>query len=258
MDSNYYAPPQAELESSPSAGESMRLPPDWGPVEVFKYSWELMQRDLGTWLAVAGIVFGVSLVMNIAIQGMSFVINIAASAAGEQGEALAGLGGLAILALSFVSWPINLWLAMGQARMAVNATRGEHIEVGQLFGGLPWLLSALGGTILIGLGGLFGTCLLIVPGIIFSTGMILFSVVLVDQDPGAIGAMQRSWELTDGYKGRIFLTLFVAGLAFFVVGVCTCGMGMLLFAALAPLFSLATALIYETSLAERPHLRAGG
>lgn len=257
MDNNYYAPPQAELEVSPSATGGMRLPPDWGPVEVYKTAWELMQRNLGTWAAVAGIVFGVALVLNLLTQGVSFILNIAASAAGDQGEALAALGALVVGLLSLVSWPINLWLGMGQARMAVSAVRGEPIEVGQLFAGLPWLLSAMGGTLLIGLGTLAGTCLLVVPGAIFAMGMVLFNVVLVDQNPGAIGAMERSWALTDGYKGRIFLTLFVGSLAAMVLTICTCGAGMLAVVAAAPLFSIGSALIYETVLDERPHLRTG-
>lgn len=258
MDNNYYAPPQAELEQAPTQGTSARLPPDWGPVEVLKYSWELMQQNLGTWLAVAGIVFGVSLALNLITQGASFAINLVASQAGDGGEILAAVGALVVFGMSLIAWPINIWLAIGQARMALNAVRGVPLELGQLFTGMPWLLSGLGGTLLVGLGTVIGGCLLIVPGAIFATGMTLFNLVLVDQDPGAIGAMQRSWELTDGIKGRIFLTLFVVGVAAMVVTICTCGMGALLFVGLAPLLSVGLALIYETALDEKPHLRAGG
>ncbi len=257
MDDNLYAPPQSNLEVTPSSGSATRLPPDWGPVEVFKIAWELMQRNLGTWLAVAGIVFGISLVMSFITQILSVGFNVIGASVGDDEGVFAMLGAVVTMVFSFVTWPVNLWLAIGQARMAISAVRGQPIEIGQLFSGLPWLLSAVGGTLLVGVGMLFGFCLLIVPGVIFAVGMTLFTFVVVDQDPGAIAAIERSWALSDGYKGRIFLTFFVAGLAAMIITVCTCGTGALLFIALAPMFSVGLALIYETLLDEKPHLRAG-
>lgn len=258
MADNYYAPPQSELEVAPSSGGATRLPPDWGPVEVFKVSWELMQRNLGTWLAVAGIVFGVSLLMNILTQVTTFGFSLIGASVGDEEGVFAMLGMLVTFVMSLVAWPLNLWLAIGQTRMALGAVRGQPIEVGQLFTGLPWLLSAVGGALLIGLGVLFGTCLLVVPGVILGTGMMLFTLVVVDQDPGAVAAIERSWAITDGFKGRIFLTFFVGALAGLVITVCTCGTGALLFIALAPLFTVSLALMYETILDERPQLRVQG
>ncbi|HEX8118643.1 MAG TPA: hypothetical protein VF521_15315, partial [Pyrinomonadaceae bacterium] len=55
----------------------------------------------------------------------------------------------------------------------------------------------------------FGYILLIVPGIIFS---LMFSVSVpaaIVERLGAVDAMRRSYELTKGYKGLIFITYFL-------------------------------------------------
>ena len=258
MDNNYYAPPNADLEQEPAPGEKVLLPSNWGPMDVYQLAWAVIQKELGVWLAVAGVVFGTSLLQAMIGQVLTFGVSLlGANMPADQQSVFGLLGSLASLGTSLIFWPINIWLAVGQARISLAAVRGEPITLGQLFSGLPWLLSALGGAILVGLGTFVGVLLLIAPGVIFASGMLLFTLVVVDQNPGALSAIGQSWAISDGYKGRIFLSVFVAGLALFILTVCTCGLGGLLFIAAAPLFSVGLALIYESILSEKPHLRAG-
>jgi len=69
----------------------------------------------------------------------------------------------------------------------------------------------IGITLMTGFAVFFGFLLLIVPGVIIMTGLILASTVAV-LEPGlsATQAMGRSWELTRGYRGKIFITVFVS------------------------------------------------
>lgn len=63
-----------------------------------------------------------------------------------------------------------------------------------------------------------GYIFLIVPGIIFSLMFSMAVPVAAAENRGIIESFERSKELTDGYKGLIFLTFFLWGLAIAVVG----------------------------------------
>jgi hypothetical protein len=58
-----------------------------------------------------------------------------------------------------------------------------------------------------------GFFLLIFPAFIFFAGLLLSTVVaVIESPPSATAAMNRSWALSKGYKGKVLLTMLVAGL----------------------------------------------
>jgi uncharacterized membrane protein len=58
-----------------------------------------------------------------------------------------------------------------------------------------------------------GLLVLIVPGLIIMAGLALATVTLVlEPGTGPIAAMNRSWELTQGSRWKVFITVFVAWL----------------------------------------------
>jgi hypothetical protein len=66
-------------------------------------------------------------------------------------------------------------------------------------------------SLLSGLLYIVGFLLLVVPAIVFICGLAVSSSALVlENQPSAIDAMRRSWDLTRGHKGRIFGALVVA------------------------------------------------
>ncbi len=68
-------------------------------------------------------------------------------------------------------------------------------------------------SIVVGLGFL----LLIVPGVILLSGLLLSTVVAVlEAPPSATAAMGRSWDLTRGFRGKVFLSVLVAFLLLLV------------------------------------------
>ncbi len=70
-------------------------------------------------------------------------------------------------------------------------------------------------SLVVGLGFLF----LIVPGVIAACGLLLTPSALVLEDlPGGTPALRRSWQLTDGFRGRIFGALAVAFLLLLIPG----------------------------------------
>ena len=63
----------------------------------------------------------------------------------------------------------------------------------------------------------FGFVLLIVPGLVLVAGLVLSTVVgVLETLDGPISAMGRSWELTRGYRTKVFLAVFVAFLLLLV------------------------------------------
>jgi uncharacterized membrane protein len=75
------------------------------------------------------------------------------------------------------------------------------------------LLSAVVAAILSALAIGAGFLLLIVPGIIVALALSLVTPVIVAEDAGGTQAMSRSWDLTKGYRWKIFVT----GLVYFAV-----------------------------------------
>ncbi|MCP4181117.1 MAG: hypothetical protein GY756_25410 [bacterium] len=57
-----------------------------------------------------------------------------------------------------------------------------------------------------------GFVLLLIPGIILALGWYVVTVVLVEEDEGIIGSFSRSWNLTKGYKGTLFVISILIGL----------------------------------------------
>lgn len=77
-------------------------------------------------------------------------------------------------------------------------------------------------SILVGLGFL----LLIVPGVILLSGLLLSTVVVVlEAPPSATAAMGRSWDLTRGFRGKVFLSVLVAFLLLLVPSIAIGGAG---------------------------------
>ncbi len=63
-----------------------------------------------------------------------------------------------------------------------------------------------------------GYLLCVIPGIIVTCGLFIAGPVLIVESMDPIGAMKRSWELTDGYKLTLFFLALAIGLLQMVVG----------------------------------------
>ncbi len=74
-----------------------------------------------------------------------------------------------------------------------------------------------------------GLVLLIVPGLILLAGLVLSTVVMVlEAPPSATAAMGRSWELTRGFRNKVFLAMCVAFLLLAVPGIAIGGAAAML------------------------------
>jgi|CXWL01.1.fsa_nt_gi hypothetical protein len=98
---------------------------------------------------------------------------------------------------------------LGRSVQAMDALRHAMGFIGRL------LVVAVGSAMLI----VTGLILLIIPGIIAISGLSLSSVVAVLEDKPGVAAMQRSWDLSKGYRRKVLSVIGIAMLLLIVPAV---------------------------------------
>lgn len=233
--SDVYAPPQSNLrETVPMAAGTGKgvYPPAVGP--LFTATLDRMKEHgavalLGTLMLSFG-----SAAVNMPFAFLpAFVRGLAIGLAGEQGLsegmdlALALLGVVAQLLGVVMQVLSGGYVLVGMARGNLAIARGGPVSLGDYFPTDPGLLAQgalanLVSTLAI----VAGFCLFIVPGVLAMVGLWLWPMALLDERRGALDALRRSWELTDGHKMDILvwhLVMFALGV---LVTLPTCGLGL--------------------------------
>jgi uncharacterized membrane protein len=111
----------------------------------------------------------------------------------------------------FISGPIGYstkWVFL-------KAVRGEPFELKDMFAVFQknyW--NAVAANVVVGLIIGFGIVMLIVPGIIFSIRLAFVPYLVIDREMELTEALNKSWQMTKGYGGQIFL---MAIISFFVI-----------------------------------------
>lgn len=137
---------------------------------------------------------------------------------------------------------VFLPLGWGYIVYFLNLIRFEEINYSRLFDGYKDILRIFLATFLSYLVIVIGLCLLIVPGIILATGLLMTDFILKD-DPeiSAIDAMAKSWKMTNGHKAELFY-LFLSFIGWIVLSLLTLGVGFLI---LSPYMQTTLAHYYE-------------
>jgi hypothetical protein len=101
----------------------------------------------------------------------------------------------------------SLTYGVFQRLRGAEASMGKCLQVG-----ISRLFPLIGVAILAGLAIVGGMILFIVPGIIFALMFSVAGPTTVVEKMGVVASLKRSKELTYGYKGTIFVVMFVLGL----------------------------------------------
>lgn len=144
---------------------------------------------------------------------------------------------------------ICLPLGWGFTVFFLRLIRNEELGYGRLFDGYKDFLRIFLTQFLAYIAIAIGFCLLIVPGVILSAGLVMTSFILKD-DPkiGYMDALKKSWDLTDGHKGGL-IWLFLSFIGWIILSGLTLGIGLLL---LYPYMQTTLAHYYEDLKAEKP------
>lgn len=183
------------------------------PGEVISYSFGIYFRNFFAFFAVTLIAYSPVIAITI------FTLT-------------GGLEGLDVSIMASVVFFVTIAAAMLAFPFATAALsygvlqnlRDKKPEIGELIGvGLRMMITVIAVAILQFLATMGGFILLIIPGIIIGVALTVSIPVAVEERPGAFKALRRSFELTKGYRGKIFLVFFGLGLINMVAALVVAG-----------------------------------
>lgn len=145
--------------------------------------------------------------------------------------------------ISFVWGLFGIALGVGYANYVIQFVRGKKLDWKEMFvfARDHWVVSLLSG-ILMALICAIGSVLLVIPGIIAEIGLAFWSYIIVDNpELGVTDVISKSWNLTKGYKGFIFIFI-LSFIGWSILADLTLG---ILYIWLMPYMLVATSLVYE-------------
>lgn len=159
--------------------------------------------------------------------------------------------------IDYVGWLITmagqLLLAMGLIRVALVEVQGGVPKLKQLFTTYEHALPFLGGVLLYTLTAFIGFLLFIIPGIVIAMGLQFFTYFIIDKNLSIRESLRASWDITSGYKMRLFGLALVLWLIN-VAGALLFGVGLIV---TIPLTALTMAHVYVQLLGKRGPVDSG-
>ena len=266
--SNPYAPPEASLRSDlPTFYGQDRLEP-FSPGAAVSRAWRIFKANPGLILGVVWSVQVVSFLYQLVGSGINAAV--ATQAPGPVVE------GLLTFSIAIIGLVIQLWLAVGQTLVLVNAAYERPTSLNDIVSGGPFFWPYVWGTILyvlviaglavaiflplgliVGLVGFdpknpsgAGVIVIAVGGLIAFVGLIylslrlyLYQFLIVDRGMSGSQALSASYQITKGHEMNLLGTGLLAGLIG-LSGILACGVGLLVTVPLAAfIFSCAYVLI---------------
>jgi len=155
------------------------------------------------------------------------------------------------LVITFLSLFLSMVGVGATTHIVSDAYLGEELSVGAAFARVMPMIGPL--TVLSVLSSLaigLGMVAFLVPGIIVGCGLAVSTTALVLERLSAVAAMRRSWSLTEGFRGKIFLALLVAFALLMIPGIALAaltivpGVGLLLDVLTAVVSLLVTPFLY--------------
>jgi hypothetical protein len=159
----------------------METPKAFLKKEAFSFGWRGVMDNPGLFVALACIMFGVSLGSRIF------------SWAGVRSQVALPLIGLAF-------WVLQMIVQVGILKIALKFCEGVVGKVSDVFSQSRFFFRYLGASILYGFIVVAGCILLVVPGIVWGIKYGFFSYAMVDKDLGVMESLRWSAAITNGYK----------------------------------------------------------
>lgn len=132
---------------------------------------------------------------------------------------------------------------LGLSYFFLNIVRNKHASIDQIFAGFQDYVRSLIGYLVVTIFTILWSLLFIVPGIIAALRYSQTFYILADNpEISATEAIDRSKELTKGYKGQLFL-LYLSFIGWLLLSILTVGIGLLW---LIPYVEASKASFYES------------
>lgn len=177
--------------------------------QLFKESSEAVRRNLGLFvylsaIAIVDLAWQIGTNIKDKTHGSPWGSIISNSFTGSHGDGLNAGSGFLFVILFIIGIALSLMAVI----LAVRAAQQKTVRFEDVWTDFKRLWLRLIGVeilsiLLIG----FSFILLIIPGIFVLPRLILAPYLLVDQDVGVMEALNRSWDMTKGYFGAIWLVV---------------------------------------------------
>ncbi len=221
----------ASLGSAPSG---TLQPTRIGIGDTLRTTWAIFKQQWKTCV-------GAALIMFLILGGIQTVLRTMLSGAGRGGD-IGSTTAMIGLALSLVSYAVNLWLQCGMVYLMLKVARGEpSASISDLFGGGKWLLNFFVASLIVGIIVTIGFILLIIPGVILALMLWPFQYLIVDRNVEIMESISTAREITKGNKLTVFLMYLLVGIIGLLVVAITLGLGTLV---VVPYVALALAVTY--------------
>jgi len=234
-DFNPYAPPQTQTSYLSPVDGGVIQPQVISFSDVFNTTWRLFFDNIGPFIGMGALVFGVNFLANI----FSTIVNFATLAV-EEDEAL-GLFAVFMFVLTLLLAAVNAWLQAGMLSYSIEFAKGMRPSFGRIFLPFNRFLGYLAVTVILGLIVFAGLVLLIVPGIILTIMFFCAPAVYLDGKAGVLDSFSISRTITRGNRWTILGLFLVSAVLSFLAIVVTCGLASLL---VGPFFALLSGVIY--------------
>jgi uncharacterized membrane protein len=177
---------------------------------VFDHSWKILKKNIPELLLLMFLEMLLS--MPIGFGNTVFSIDYSGSLTQNMFSVIYGL---------LVVMPVNY----GASWVFLKAVRGESFRVQEIFFAYQRLGQVILANVLVFLIVGAGLVMLIVPGIIFACKLAFVPYLVMDEKMEAADAVRKSWQMTKGHTGTIFLMglvsffIGIGGLICFIIGI---------------------------------------
>ena len=177
---------------------------------VFGHGWEILKKNFPELL----LLLLIQMLLSAPLGFMNAVFNMPFAGTFTSGLFNLVYGVLVLMPVSY-----------GASWVFLKAARGEPFKVQDIFFAYQSFGNILVANILVSLIVVAGFIMLIVPGIIFACKLSFVPYLVMDEKMDATEAIKKSWHMTKGYTGTIFLmglsSFFIGlgGLICFIVGI---------------------------------------
>ncbi|MGY8770176.1 MAG: hypothetical protein ACKVH8_17300 [Pirellulales bacterium] len=228
---NPYASPETGYQPQDSPSQPGQINPQQADLgSIINYSFECWKEHLGILVGAGVVVIGIT-------YAIAFPLGFVQAALKQNSPELGvvvSIGGQLLLNI------IQIFLGIGQAKIALKVARKESVEFSELFSGGPQFLPVFGASILFGLAVVLGFLLLIIPGVLLLLFFWPFYFLVVDEKRRVMESFSTAYEIGSINAGNTFI-IWLLSLGIMLLGVIACCIGVI-FA--APLVTMLWATAY--------------
>ncbi|SEG18849.1 glycerophosphoryl diester phosphodiesterase membrane domain-containing protein [Parabacteroides chinchillae] len=175
--------------------------------EVFSTSWKYTKSQI--WVLV-GLLIGMFI--------LSFTLGIFAlpSSGSITGQII----------VNFISIIISLIFSMGYIKNLFQTLDGIEPQFSAYGQQARKIFTYCTASIIVGIAVFIGCLVFLIPGIYLALRLQFFAAFIVEEDASFMDSIKRSWEITQGQVGQLFM-LILAMLGIMIVGILLFGIGIL-------------------------------